>query len=78
MDMLDLVRCPVLLIVGGEDHPVIELNERALDRLTVERRFSIVPGASHLFEQPGALEQVARLAVEWFERCLGAARQAAR
>jgi putative phosphoribosyl transferase len=64
------VRAPTLLIVGGEDHVVIELNRRALAELRAEKQLVIVPGATHLFEEPGALEQVARLAREWFERHL--------
>jgi dienelactone hydrolase len=68
------VRTPTLLIVGGDDTEVLELNRRALAELRVEKGLEIVPGASHLFEEPGALEQVARLAREWFERHLGAAR----
>lgn len=63
---LRLVRAPTLLIVGGCDEIVIELNRRANDQLTCESRLEIVPGATHLFEEPGALEQVARLATDWF------------
>jgi dienelactone hydrolase len=66
------VRAPTLLIVGGDDHPVIEMNEAAFDRLTCLKRFEIVPGATHLFEEPGALEAVARLALDWFTRHLPA------
>jgi putative phosphoribosyl transferase len=66
------VRAPTLLIVGGEDHVVIGLNRRALELLGAEeKRLEIVPGASHLFEELGALEQVAALASEWFSRFLG-------
>jgi dienelactone hydrolase len=64
---LDAVRAPTLLIVGGYDYPVIEMNEQALARLRCEKRLTIVPGATHLFEEPGALEQVARLSREWLE-----------
>ena len=64
------VRAPTLLIVGGDDHPVIGLNQEAFDQLRCEKRLAIVPGATHLFEEPGALDQVARLAREWFERYL--------
>lgn len=67
---LDEVRAPTLLIVGGADSVVIGLNERALLRLHCEKRLDIVPGASHLFEEPGALEHVARLARRWFEKHL--------
>ena len=62
------VQAPTLLIVGGNDVPVIELNRQALARLRCETQFMIVPGATHLFEEPGALDEVARLACEWFER----------
>jgi hypothetical protein len=59
------------LIVGGNDEVVIGLNETALDRLgTLEKQLVIVPGASHLFEEPGTLEEVARLASIWFQRYL--------
>ena len=59
-----------LLIVGGDDEPVIELNERAKGRMRTEVRLEIIPGATHLFEEPGALEAVARLARHWFARHL--------
>jgi dienelactone hydrolase len=64
------VHAPTLLIVGGADAPVIDLNERALELLEVEKQLRIVPGATHLFEEPGTLEQVARLAADWFVRHL--------
>jgi dienelactone hydrolase len=64
------VEAPTLLIVGGADPVVLELNEHALEVLPGERRLVIVPGATHLFEQPGALEEVARRAAEWFTRYL--------
>jgi putative phosphoribosyl transferase len=64
------VRTPTLLIVGGNDFEVVELNRRALALLRCEKQLEIVPGATHLFEEPGALEEVARLAREWFERYL--------
>jgi len=63
---LERVTAPTLLIVGGRDEPVIELNRRALTRLSGERELQIVPGATHLFEEPGALTEVARLATGWF------------
>jgi len=63
---LESVTAPTLLIVGGRDEPVIELNQRALHRLSGERELHIVPGATHLFEEPGALNDVARLATTWF------------
>ena len=64
------VTAPTLLIVGGADDVVIELNERAYQHLVCEKHLTIVPHASHLFEEPGTLEQVARLAAEWFGRHL--------
>lgn len=67
---LSRVRAPTLLIVGGNDVPVIGMNEEALRRLRVEKRLEIVPGATHLFEEIGALEKVARLAADWFVRYL--------
>ncbi len=70
------VRAPTLLIVGGHDYPVIVMNREALARMQVEARLEIVPGATHLFEEPGTLEEVARLARDWFARYLPS-RQAA-
>lgn len=70
-DALPLVKAPTLLIVGGNDEPVIGMNEEALARMRAEKRLHIVPDASHLFEEPGALEEVARLASGWFARHLG-------
>jgi dienelactone hydrolase len=67
---LGRLRAPTLLIVGGNDLPVLELNRAAFAQLRCERRLVIVPGATHLFEEPGALDEVARLACEWFERYL--------
>ena len=64
------VHAPTLLIVGGEDGAVIELNQSAFDRISVAKELSIVPGATHLFEEPGAMERVARLAVAWYRRHL--------
>jgi dienelactone hydrolase len=61
------VKAPTLLLVGGNDGPVIEMNEEALNLLRTEKKLVIVPGATHLFEEPGTLEQVAQLAAEWFE-----------
>jgi len=69
-DALPLVRGATLLIVGAGDEPVIELNRRAMARLQAETALAIVPGATHLFEEPGTLEQVARLARDWFVRHL--------
>ncbi|HZR03478.1 MAG TPA: dienelactone hydrolase family protein [Burkholderiales bacterium] len=68
--LLALVRAPTLLIVGGEDHDVIQLNRAAERYLQCEKAVEIVPGATHLFEEPGTLEEVARLAREWFLRHL--------
>jgi len=67
---LPKVQAPALLIVGGRDREVIELNRMALDELRCEKQLSIVPGASHLFEETGALEKVAKLALDWFGRHL--------
>jgi alpha-beta hydrolase superfamily lysophospholipase len=67
---LDRVLAPTLLIVGGHDEPVIALNEQAYSQLTCTKDLVIVAGATHLFEEPGALEEVARLAAEWFTRHL--------
>jgi pimeloyl-ACP methyl ester carboxylesterase len=69
----DLARltAPTLLIVGGLDDAVIDLNRQAYDQLRCEKQLVIVPGATHLFEEPGTLEAVARLAAEWFVRRLG-------
>jgi pimeloyl-ACP methyl ester carboxylesterase len=71
--VLSRVRAPVLLIVGEYDEPVIAMNQEALDHLTGEKELVIVPGATHLFEEPGTLEEVARLASAWFTRYLEAA-----
>ncbi|HEY2810963.1 MAG TPA: dienelactone hydrolase family protein [Rhabdochlamydiaceae bacterium] len=64
--VLSQISTPTLLIVGGSDHPVISMNQEALARLQGVKEMVIVPGATHLFEEPGALEEVARLALEWF------------
>ncbi len=69
-DTLPLVEAPTLLIVGSDDEHVIRMNEEALGRLRAEKRLEIVPGAGHLFEEPGTLEEVARLAAGWFTRHL--------
>jgi dienelactone hydrolase len=71
-DALSRVKSPTLLIVGGLDFHVISLNREAYARLRCEKELVIVPGATHLFEEPGTLEEVARLAAEWFQRHLGA------
>ena len=67
-DSLELVRAPTLLIAGGSDWPVIAMNQEAMKELSVEKRLEIVPGATHFFEEPGALDQVARSTTGWFER----------
>jgi dienelactone hydrolase len=69
---LPKVQAPTLLIVGGNDDIVIELNEMARDQMRCEVKLEIVPGATHLFEEPGALEKVAKLASDWFNAHLGA------
>ncbi len=70
MEYLPEVTAPTLLIVGGIDLPVIPLNQHAFELLSGPREMVIVPGASHLFEEPGTLEEVARLATEWFSKYL--------
>jgi putative phosphoribosyl transferase len=69
-EYLDQIRAPTLLLVGGNDEPVIGLNQEAYDKLKLlkedEKRLTIIPGATHLFEEPGKLEQVAQLASGWF------------
>lgn len=67
-NFLSDVEAPTLLIVGGEDDVVLKLNKKALNALRSEKKISVVPGATHLFEEPGALEEVARLASEWFKK----------
>jgi putative phosphoribosyl transferase len=64
------VKAPTLLIVGGNDEQVLELNEQALESLTCTKELVVVPGASHLFSEPGTLEEVSRLATDWFARYL--------
>jgi pimeloyl-ACP methyl ester carboxylesterase len=70
-DVLDQIYTPTLLIVGGVDYVVIELNEGAFARLRGPKALEIVPGASHLFPEPGALESVIDHAAHWFQRYLG-------
>lgn len=65
--MLPSVTAPTLLIVGGDDPEVLALNEFALERLAGPSRLEVVPGATHLFEEPGALERVSLLAASWFD-----------
>ena len=64
-DALERVQAPTLLVVGGRDETVLQLNRDAYDRLTCEKRLDVVPGATHLFEERGALEHVATLAGNW-------------
>jgi len=71
-EALPLVAAPTLLIVGGFDDVVIRLNEEALAKLQCVKKLKIVPGATHLFEEPGKLEDVAHLAAAWFQKYLRA------
>ena len=66
LDYLPKVKAPTLLIVGGNDQTVLDLNRKAMARLSVLKKLEIVPGASHLFEEPGKLEEVAKLSADWF------------
>ena len=76
-DALGSVRAPTLLIVGGEDGPVIGMNQDAMAKMRrAEKELLIIPGATHLFEEPGTLEEVARAAAEWFGRHLANAEKA--
>lgn len=70
MNVIDQVKAPTLFIVGGDDFGVIELNQEAYERLVCPKKFEIIPNATHLFEEPGCLEEVARLAKEWFKKYL--------
>ncbi|MGH9740670.1 MAG: dienelactone hydrolase family protein [Candidatus Acidiferrales bacterium] len=77
-EALERVKAPTLLIAGGKDAPVIGMNRRALQELGSEvKRIFIVPGATHLFEEPGTLEEVARLAADWFKKYLASSSKAA-
>jgi pimeloyl-ACP methyl ester carboxylesterase len=76
-DSLPLVKAPTLLIVGGLDYPVIEMNRNAYARLSCEKEIEIVSGATHLFEEPGTLDQVAHLAAKWFQKHLTDERRSA-
>lgn len=67
---LAMVKAPTLLIVGGDDIEVLELNRQALKALRAEKRLEVVPGATHLFEEPGTLQQAAELAIDWFQKHL--------
>lgn len=66
LDVLPAVRAPTLLLVGGLDGPVIDMNEQAYEALDAEKRLVIIEGATHLFEEPGKLDDVARQATDWF------------
>jgi putative phosphoribosyl transferase len=68
--VLALVKAPTLLIVGGHDRVVLDLNRQALEEMRCEKELSVVPGATHLFEEPGTMDEVARLALDWFTRHL--------
>lgn len=70
MPVLEKVQAPTLLIVGGKDYQVIELNQQAYNQLKTEKKMNIIPGATHLFEEPGALEKVADIAADWFVKHL--------
>jgi putative phosphoribosyl transferase len=70
-DRLGDVRAPTLLIVGGEDREVLQMNREALAILRCEKELAVIPGAGHLFEEPGALDEVARVAGDWFTRYMG-------
>ena len=70
-DVLATVTAPTLLLVGGLDNGVIDLNQQAYDQLRCEKKFVIIPGATHLFEEPGTLEEVARQAAAWFASHFG-------
>jgi putative phosphoribosyl transferase len=69
-EYLPSVVAPTLFLVGGLDTEVIALNQEALDQMTAQTKLIIVPGATHLFEEPGTLEQVAKFSIEWFQRYL--------
>ncbi len=74
-EALGEVRCPTLLIVGGDDLMVLDLNHLALEALTCEKQLTVIPGATHLFEEPGTLEQAADAAASWFSAHFRAADQ---
>lgn len=70
MPVLNKIKIPTLLIVGGDDHEVIELNQKAFDELECIKKLEIVDGATHLFGEPGKLEEVAQLTIDWFDTYL--------
>jgi len=65
-EYLPQVKAPTLLLIGGEDREVIELNKQAMARMNAEKKLVIIPGATHLFQEPGKLEEVAKISTEWF------------
>jgi dienelactone hydrolase len=69
-DVLEKLSTPILLIVGGSDEDVIELNQKSYEKIKSQKKIEIIPGASHLFEEPGALEKVADIAAKWFSEYL--------
>jgi len=69
-EYLPKVKAPTLLIVGGNDFQVLELNKQAMAQMSAEKKMAVVPGATHLFEEPGKLEKVAKLAISWFSKFL--------
>ncbi len=66
-EVLDNVKIPVLFIVGGNDHIVINLNKKAMEKMSYRKELKIVPGASHLFEEPGTLDEVANICIDWLK-----------
>jgi pimeloyl-ACP methyl ester carboxylesterase len=74
MPALASVQAPTLLIVGGLDDVVIDLNRQAYEKLQAKKHLAIIPGATHLFEEAGTLQEVARLAADWFKQHLGGKR----
>ena len=70
INVLDKVVAPTLFIVGGNDYGVIELNQKAYEKLICFKKFEIIPYATHLFEEPGCLEEVARISTDWFNKYL--------
>lgn len=70
MHKLSKVKCPVLLIVGEQDIPVITLNQQAYNKMRCKKELTIIPGATHLFEEPGKMKEVAALAANWFDKHL--------
>lgn len=70
LEDLKKINCPTLLIVGGNDHDVIELNEMAYSKLKGVKQLEIIPGATHLFSEPGKLEEVAKITINWFNNYL--------